>query len=364
MTTPTLSLLYAVNYMLPEHDYRVVYARTTTRCTVSFALPVRPAGVPAQRYHRLGFTEGLGWRDVGHAVRLAQLLLSQRGRLDVAHFYSTKLLLMGPVLARLAGVRPVITVTGFGRTFSAHGPGHRLLQLVYLLLFRLAVRLSSAVLFQNTADLEDTARRLPSARHKMSYIGSAIDMPVHTGKSYAGQLQVILVARIMPAKGIQDFLAAAHEVAGPKVRFVLVGAASKGAERLQREVEQAHADGVIDYQGRLTEQPLREQYGASHILCFPSRGEGLARVMIEAGFSGLCPVAYDIPGNRDLLVEGTGVRVPAFDQQELVAAVRRLCDDREELRQRADAYQRHVTTSFDMRTYRDRMDLLLDGLSA
>lgn len=360
----TLRVLYAVNCGLPDRDYRVIYAASSARCSVTFALPSRPASVPEERYRRLGFSEGLGWRDAGNALRLAQLLVRHRHELDVAHFYSTKLLLLGPVLARLAGVRSVITVTGFGRAMSRTGPAYRVLRVVYLLLFRVAVRLSSAVLFQNTSDLEATAGRLPGARAKMSYIGSAVAMPVQAGKDYAGPLVVLLVARVMPAKGVDDFLAAARELASPGMRFVLVGGSSRGCEALQREVEAADAAGTISYLGRLEGDALLAVYRAAHVLCFPSRHEGLARVMIEAGYAGLCPVAYDIPGNRDLVVDGTGLLLPPGDRSELVRALRRLAEDRRELARRAAAYQSHVARSFGMDSYRARMDAVLEGLIA
>ncbi|HSR23574.1 MAG TPA: glycosyltransferase [Candidatus Eisenbacteria bacterium] len=360
----TLRILYAVNCGLPERDYRVIYAASSARCSVTFALPSRPASVPEERYRRLGFSEGLGWRDAGNALRLAQLLVRHRRELDVAHFYSTKLLLLGPVLARLAGVRSVITVTGFGRAMSRTGPAYRVVRVVYLVLFRVAVRLSSAVLFQNTADLEATAGRLPAARAKMSYIGSAVAMPVQADKDYAGPLGVLLVARVMPAKGVDDFLAAARELAAPGLRFVLVGGPSRGCEQLQREVEAADAAGTISYLGRLEGEALLAAYRAAHVFCFPSRHEGLARVMIEAGYAGLCPVAYDIPGNRDLVVDGTGLLLPPGDRSALVRAVRGLAEDRGELVRRAAAYQSHVSRAFGMDTYRARMDAVLEGLIA
>lgn len=359
-----LQVLYAVNYGLPDRDYRVVYAATSARCSVTFALPSRPSSVPAERYVRLGFGEGLGWRDVDHALRLALLLFRRRRQIDVAHFYSTKLLLLGPLLARLVGVRAVVTVTGFGRTFAGAGVGYRILQWVYLLLFRLAVTLSSAVLFQNMSDLEDTMRRLPSARPKMSYIGSAIAMPMQTGKNYEGPIVVLLVARVMPAKGIEDFLEAARELAGPGLRFVLVGGSSPGNTQLQREVEAAAAAGTISYRGRLEGDAVLAAYTTAHVFCFPSRGEGLARVMIEAGFAGLCPVAYDIAGNRDLVVDGAGPLLPPGDQRELIRALRALAEDRAELQRRASAYQAHVSRRFDMATYGARMDAILDRLAA
>lgn len=118
MTPHRMRLLCVVNYRLPESDYRVRYAELSDVCDVFLALPVQPHAFSPDRFVEVGFGEGVEWRDLNHFMHLAIVLFQRRHRLDCVHFFSTKLVLIGPMVARLAGIRSLVTVTGLGRTFS------------------------------------------------------------------------------------------------------------------------------------------------------------------------------------------------------------------------------------------------------
>jgi glycosyltransferase involved in cell wall biosynthesis len=82
-------------------------------------------------------------------------------------------------------------------------------------------------------------------------------------------------------------------------------------------------------------------------------------VLLEAGLNGLCPVAYDIAGTRDLVPTGTGHLLPLGNVDGMEQALRALRDDRTELMRLATAFQNHVWLEFGMDAYRQRMDALL-----
>lgn len=66
---------------------------------------------------------------------------------------------------------------------------------------------------------------------------------------------------------------------------------------------------------------------AADIFILPSEYEGLSNALLEAMSSGLAVVATDIPGNRDLVVDGvTGILVPPGDESMLIEAIQRLLD--------------------------------------
>jgi glycosyltransferase involved in cell wall biosynthesis len=64
------------------------------------------------------------------------------------------------------------------------------------------------------------------------------------------------------------------------------------------------------------------------VFVFPSRTEGLPNALLEA-MAAACPiVTTDVPGCRDLIVNGqTGLVVPYGDTPALAAAMRRLLRD-------------------------------------
>lgn len=361
-----LRVLYVANKALPPSDYRMAYGRESRRAQVTYGLPAPVDGVTGERFVRVDLREGMGARDLLPLVRLFAYLRRNRRTLDLAHFYSTKLVLVGPLLARLAGVRSLVTVTGLGRTFSEPGAAYALLRRVYLRLARASLGRSEAFLFQNSGDLRWLAERIPEHAGKMSYIGSAVSVPPAGERDYdAEPLGVLLVTRVMAAKGVDDFMEVARRLRGGRFRFVLVGPPSVGEDALMGRVRAAAAAGELEYRGELAGEALYGEYRRAAVFYFPSRyAEGLARVMLEAGFFGLCPVACDIVSNRDLLADGRGFMLPAGDADGAAGLLERLDADRGVLRANAEAYRAFVRGAYTQEAYNRRMDALLGSLFA
>lgn len=357
----SVRLLIVANKILPENDYRLAYVRHSRLCDeVRFALPDKPASLAERAYVHAGFAEGLGLADIGHFVALLWLLWRERRELSLVHFYSTKLVLFGPLVARLAGVPSLVTISGYGRVFNSSALRHRLLRPIYWSLARLSASCSRAVLFQNHGDRELFVRRWPKLASRCRHIGSGVSTPVRAGKDYrAPRLGVALVARLLESKGIDEFLAVAEALRGGPFELTLIGPPSRGEDALLQRVLEAHAKGVVRYLGELPSAATERELAAAHVLLFTSHGEGMSRVMLEAGFAGACPVAYDIAANRDLLAPGRGVLLPLHDVAGAVAALRRLERDRDELERNALAYQAFVREHFSSESFAARLDGIL-----
>ncbi|MFC2053447.1 glycosyltransferase [Chloroflexota bacterium] len=356
----TMHALYVANKTLPSNDYRVIYPKWSQFCSVTYALPSIPEGVDAHNFTLVGFDEGLPTSAVLHYFKFLAYLYRNRKTFDFIHYFSTGLILFGPLISRLVGVPCLITVTGFGRTFTNPEPKYRLLRPVYWLLMRLAVHLSKGIFFQNHTDHTTVAEWFPEAKDKYYYIGSAIEAPIIKAKSFAApRLRVLLVARLLPDKGIDDFLAVAEHLHRGPFEFTLVGPGSPGFEDFQIRVRNFAERNILTYTGKLDTAVTQEHFVNAHILFFPSYGEGMSRVMLEAGFAQVCPVAYDIPANRDLVGDGRGFLVPIRDTQQVIQILKRLSQDRIALKQNARAYQAYIIDNYNMATFARRMDDIL-----
>lgn len=353
---PSLNVLIVANKRLPDTDYRVVYGWTTTVGRVFFALPEKPANLHHADFIALDFREGLSWSDARNFLRLYKVL--RRGNFDLVHFFSTKLILVGPILARIAGVPALITVTGLGRVFDENRLLYRILRTVYWSIMRISVACARRVYFQNHGHLHMFAARLPHHREKLRYIGSAVALsPVSREQTrHNRSIKVLLVARLIESKGIDDFLAVAEQLHNKGFDFILVGPASRGYEALFQRVKDADARGIIEYAGELVAEELVERFRQADVFYFPSRGEGLPRVMLEAAMAGLYPIAYDIPANQDLVADGRGKLLPIGDVSGVVRHLQYLRENPSELARAASAYQEYVINTFSIEAYVERMD--------
>ncbi len=86
------------------------------------------------------------------------------------------------------------------------------------------------------------------------------------------------------------------------------------------------ASGVVEWWGQ--QDDMREVFARSNVVCLPSYGEGVPKVLIEAAASGRALVASDVPGCREVVRHGeNGFLVPARSTEALVHALAALIED-------------------------------------
>ncbi len=363
MTPHRMRLLCVVNYRLPESDYRVRYAELSDVCDVFLALPVQPHAFSPDRFVEVGFGEGVEWRDLNHFMHLAIVLFQRRHRLDCVHFFSTKLVLIGPMVARLAGIRSLVTVTGLGRTFSNASLRYRLLRGPYHLLLATAIRLSRGALFQNYGDLETTREEFPWARSKCWFIGSGTQVGPAVARKATLPLRVLLVSRLLESKGVNDFVEVARSFFGDnRIHFTLIGPASRSEPELRDSVLAAAAKGELTYLGQQDAARVQQAYRVHDILYFPSRSEGMSRVLLEAGAAAMCPIAYDIPGNRDVVRPGCGFLLPLASTSSATETIRALITSPHQVTQFGRGFRHFIQTGYSDAAYARRMDGLVRDL--
>jgi glycosyltransferase involved in cell wall biosynthesis len=141
-----------------------------------------------------------------------------------------------------------------------------------------------------------------------------------------GRVVVIIISRLVRAKGYFELLAAMRDV--PAAELWVVGARLPSDH--DQDIEPYLAgSGLGDRLRRLGyREDIAALLAAADIFALPSYSEGLPMSVIEAMLSALPVVATDIRGPREQVVEGeTGFLVPAREVAPLAAALRRLAED-------------------------------------
>ena len=353
-----LKVLFVVNKILPDSDYRLAYGEYSKVCEVVYGLPKKTESLSEARYVKLGFEEGLDFGVLGALWDLYSYLRQNRKQLSLVHFFTTNPILFGSIVAKISKVPAIVTVTGFGRVMTNDNLKYRLLRPVYSALFYVALLFAERILFQNRPDMANFLKKYPSFANKSHYVGSTSRMTVIDAKDFSQpELTVFLGTRLLPDKGISDFIAVARQLQKSGFRFVLAGPPSKGFESLMDDIWQAHEEGVIIYKGELDTPSMEIELFASHILFFPSHyGEGLSRIMIEAGFAKLCPIAYDISSNRDLIFADNGFIVSVGDLSGVINILKTLYTQRMSLADNANAYQDHIIKNFGLMKFVQNID--------
>src|SRR5690606_13767951 len=95
---------------------------------------------------------------------------------------------------------------------------------------------------------------------------------------------------------------------------------------------------VVEWWGPRSDMP--HVLSQAHIVCLPSHGEGVPKVLLEAAAVGRPIVSTDVPGCREVVEAGVnGLLVPPKDAAALAVALRQLLEQ-PELRRRMGAASR------------------------
>jgi rhamnosyl/mannosyltransferase len=161
---------------------------------------------------------------------------------------------------------------------------------------------------------------------------------------YAGQRvlhakpRLLFVGRLSVQKNLLLFLRALDGVS-EQFETTLVGDGE-----LEAELKQAVGDlrlKNVRFYGRADGARLRGLYRNADLFVLPSEREGMPLVLLEALAMALPVVATDIPGNRDVVVDGqNGILTPLGDPSALRQALLSITNDPDRYRRMSEASRR------------------------
>jgi glycosyltransferase involved in cell wall biosynthesis len=320
-----------------------------------YAERIEAAGIPFRRLR--GRVHGQNpVRILLFAIDL--FLLYRKFKPHIAHHFTIKPVIFGTIAARLAGVpRIVNTITGLGRAFDE---GNAVTGFYVKFLYRLALRFSHHVFFQNEEDRSLFVREGLVAEGKTSIVpGSGVDLEkfrpgnAQSWNPRSGDRMVLMAARLLRTKGVAEFAEAARLVrqTNPGVVFVLLGGLDFGnpAAVAESELRSWTKEGWIQWiEHRDDVRPLLRR---ADVVVLPSYyREGVPRSLLEAAAMGKPIITTDNTGCREVVEPGVnGLMVPTRDARALADAIVTLLGDEPARARMGEAGRRRMVERFDER---------------
>ena len=214
----------------------------------------------------------------------------------------------GTLAARRLGIPAINNISGLGTAFIRGGWLSRVARELY----RLALRRSATVFFQNRDDRDLFIREKLVAGEKAKLLpGSGIDLKRFVQKPMVSEpiraLTFLLIGRLLWDKGLAEFVAAARCVKArhPGTRFQLLGFldAENRTAVPRADVDLWVSQGIVDYLG--TTNDVRPFIEAADCVVLPSYREGTPRTLLEAAAIGRPLIATDVPGCREVVDNGS-----------------------------------------------------------
>lgn len=238
---------------------------------------------------------------------LTYLRIFQQERPAAYLSFTAKPNIYGALAAGLLGIPAVPNVSGLGTAFIRGGMLQRLLSTLY----RLAFRKASRVFFQNGEDRAlFVKRRLVRAERCQVLPGSGVDLSRFQPRAETIEKRqgptFLYVGRLLGDKGVREFVEAARLVRArhPECRFQLLGFAGVANRTAITPGEVAGwvEEGTVEYLGGVDD--VRPYLAAASAVVLPSYREGLPRSLLEAAAMGRPLIATDVPGNREVVIDG------------------------------------------------------------
>ena len=277
-----------------------------------------------------------GVHPLREAATLARVLRGyRRSRPDLVHHVAMKPIVYGTIAARLLGIRAIVNApVGLGFVFTSHTARARAIRpLLSSALRALLAPPGARVVLENVDDAlalveagwvrEADVRLVRGAGVDLERFAPPVVPP-------SGTPRVVLPARMLRDKGVEEFAAAAWALLseGIEAEFLLAGAADPDNPSAipPARLREMGARPGLRWLGHVDDMPALLARCA--VACLPSYREGLPKALVEAAACGLPVVTTDVPGCRDVVRDGVnGLLVPPRDAGALAAALRRLLGD-------------------------------------
>ncbi|MEW5962327.1 MAG: glycosyltransferase [Pseudomonadota bacterium] len=245
-------------------------------------------------------------------------------RPEVVVCYGARTMIHAALAARRAGAREiVVAVTGLSQKAAEASAEGRLLSARR---YAKAFKAATAAIAHNRDDARALARSglLRAGLDVTVVAGSGVDLgqfEVQPLPPIAAGLVFLMVAPLDRTRGVIDYCEAARRVKerAPEATFLLAGPAGEGPGGFDPADLRAYED-AIEFLGPLAD--IRPALGRAHVFVYPSHGEGMPRVVLEAMAAGRPILTTDAPGCRETVDDRVnGCLVPVADVGKLAEAM-------------------------------------------
>ena len=222
-------------------------------------------------------------------------------------------------------------ITGLGYAFiDRHSIKHKILKYLTFNLYKLALKKSEKIIFQNKDDRSLFIKLKIIKNKNLTHIvnGSGVDLSAYPFSKLPPEPIFLMISRLLIDKGVREYFQAAKIVRSsyPNAQFKLAGYFDKNPACISHdELKSWIKDGSIQYLGEI--ESVQAILKSCRYFILPSYREGTPRSTLEALSSGRPVITTDVAGCRETVVhEKNGLLVPVKDQVALANAMIKLLE--------------------------------------
>lgn len=270
----------------------------------------------------------IGRREINPASEIKLLLnylrLIRKEKPDLVITYSIKPNIYAGLCCSLLQVPYYANVQGLGT--ALHMPK---LETAVSLMYKVALRKSEAVFFENQANLDLFRNKKILPAHKQVLLpGAGINLSEYKPVPYPNnpEFRFLYLGRIMREKGVNELFDATKQLYkkfGNKFKLDIVGFFDY--EDFTDAIKELEDLGIATFHGFQSDP--RPFYAEADCVVVPSYHEGMSNVLLEAAAMTRPLITTDIPGCRESVNEGeSGLLCQVKDSQSLYNCMEKMLE--------------------------------------
>ena len=288
-------------------------------------------------------------------IRLFKIFWKQSP--DFILSYAIKPVIWSGLVAKFFKTDFYALITGTGFVFYGVSFKRKLLRNFVVFLYRLALKKSKGVIFQNIDDLNLFVDKGIVPRSKTHLVnGSGVDVEKFNVATFPkGSINFLCIARLKGDKGLRQYAAAAKIVKNkfPTVIFNLVAPEETSPDAISLDEVSSWSD-YINYKGTTTD--VRPLIKDAHVFILPSYHEGLPRSTLEAMSMGRAVITTNAFGCKETVKNGiNGFIVPVASVDMLAEKMIWFIEHPEQTEPMGIASHRMVVEKFDVHKVNAKM---------
>jgi galacturonosyltransferase len=223
-------------------------------------------------------------------------------RPDLVLSYTVKPNIYGSLASRPLKIPQICNITGLGDAFIEES----LVRLFLIALFKISVKKSALVFFQNAGNRDYFLKRGMVGGNYRMLPGSGVCLQAHpfTTMPQGETVNFLSAARIMKSKGIDQYLQSAKALREKYPRAVFYVAGFIEEEKYLPILEEYQQQGLIRYVG--FQENIAEYIELCHctVLTTYAFGEGMPNIVLEAAAQGRACIASRLAATVEAVEDG------------------------------------------------------------
>ena len=265
---------------------------------------------------------------------------------DIIFSYTIKPNIYGAIASNKLHYKQICNITGTGATFLKNN----LIAFICRILYKLSVKKSYKVFFQNTGDRDYFVKHKMVRNNYDMLPGSGCNLEENAFSDMPSDetIKFIFIGRVMNLKGIDEYLECAKTIKSKYPNTIFYIAGWNEEEKYKQIVQDYQEKGYVEYIG--FRKDIKDWIRQCHCTILPSHGgEGVPNVLLESAATGRVCIGSTISGTKDVIDDNvTGFLFETGDSNSLIDNVEKFLHlSFEEREQMGLAGRKKIEKEFD-----------------